>query len=168
MERYDENIGLMMDKLKISKSDIPMFVYDYIVEIEKYATELETNQREAHETFKKAKFNASTVSKVLECSRTTLYNNNILKEYITIREIELRKNNLLTEINDLKTNIKDLRNNIDALERRDLEIEIVALEADNLTKELKTLNVEVEKLRADNAIKDKEIRKQRKQLMSMK
>lgn len=166
MAKFDENIEFMINKIGASKDEIPDFIYEYIIKIEQLATEIEECQNKAVEQFKKNKFNATFVSKQINCSRTTLYNNEILKEYIDKREAELNKNNPFIKINELREAIVEMENEIDLLEKRDIEIEMLSAQNEMLAQELRTLNSQVDNLKSEIAVKDKEIRSYRKKELS--
>ncbi|WFR58254.1 hypothetical protein QA584_04080 [Anaerocolumna sp. AGMB13025] len=162
MATYDESIELIINRMGISKDDIPDFIYDYLIKIEQLATEIKENQTRAVEHFKKSKFNASYVSKQINCSRTTLYNNEILIQYIDKREIELNKNNPYVKISELNDIIDELRKEVDMHEIKDVKIELIIIENEQLANELKTLKIDVDNLKMEIEKKDKEIRTFRK------
>lgn len=168
MAKYDENIELMINKMGISKDEIPDFIFDYIVRIEQLATDIEVNQNEAIEQFKKNKFNPTFVSKQINCSRTTLYNNEILNQYIGNRETELSKNNPYNKINELSDALDEMRKEIDMLEKRDVELELLTIENEELAKELRTSKVDTDNLKTEIAKRDKEIRAFRKKALTLK
>lgn len=168
MEKYNEQIGIIVTKMGLEMDELPNFIKDYLINIEEVATEIESKQNEANMLLKKNKFNASYVSKRIKCSRTTLYNNEILKNYITIREEELAKKNPLVKFVELRETISDMGNEISLLQKRDVEVELLVINNEELAKELRKKKDELDALKVASKKKDNEIRNLRKNIMKNK
>lgn len=85
MENIENIIKKKLQELNIEFNLLEPFLKDYLVRIENIIKSKEQAQYEAISTLKTTKFNPSSISKELNCSRTTLYSYGaILKRYIDI------------------------------------------------------------------------------------
>lgn len=73
-------------------------------------------------------FSISSVSKEINCSRTTIYSSNILKDYISSINEELKLINPYIKIQSLEEEINILKKKVENMKARDVELELLRLE----------------------------------------
>ncbi|EFG49901.1 hypothetical protein, partial [Aerococcus viridans] len=85
-------------------------------------------------------FSIARISEVLNCSRTTIYNNLVIKEYIDKINEDFNKNNPYKKIEALEREVKDLNDKLDKMYQRDVELLLIQKENTEIKKRLKKEN----------------------------
>jgi DNA repair exonuclease SbcCD ATPase subunit len=135
-----ESIGIDYEKLSDK-------IKGYLYDIETIINPKVGEKDKALRILKEIPFNISSIAKKLNVSRTTLYNNNTLKNYIE-HSVELfAKDNPYATCEGLKVSKVELEKQIEGFLDRDIEAEILKQEISALNKKLVEKEKEVQNLR---------------------
>lgn len=108
-------------------------IYDYKIDI---TNQLDESLSELQDSY----FSIARISEVLNCSRTTIYNNLVIKEYIDKINEDFNKNNPYKKIEALEREVKDLNDKLDKMYQRDVELLLIQKENTEIKKRLKKEN----------------------------
>ena len=150
LEEIGENYDLLKENTK-----------KYLQRIETIICQKESEIAEASNLLKKQPYSPASISKELQCSRTTLYNNNrLLQRYIELSLKETNRLNANKEIERLRKVIAEKDAALKLMQARDVNEIKLKLENKKLHNLIKGKNREIEKLRAqlytDNNVFKKE------------
>lgn len=144
-----ENIRLKLSEIGENFDEIKPFLQKYLIKIEEIIEQKTNNQLKAVEVLKTNMFSVLSISKELDCSRTTLYNhNNLLKKYIEHSLSSFNENNPIFIQQKAKDNVVSLKNQLNLLINRDIQIEIIKMENIQLQDLIDDKTTEIERLRA--------------------
>ena len=166
MEKLEISIINKLKELNIEYNTLKTFMKEYLIKIEEIISEKEKSQAEANSILKSDKFSVASISKSLNCSRTTLYNHGaLLKKYIELSEEKFKENNPL-EINEsLKADKLLVENQFKQMIERDINNEILSNEIDVHLRTIKEKNAEIQRLQERNAELSKENRELKKEIL---
>lgn len=143
-----DTIKLKLTALDEDFDSLKKFMQDYLVRIETSISEKEILNLASIQSIRDTSFSVSTIAKELECSRTTLYNHNqLLKRYIEHSEALFNKDNPYYSIESLRSTVALLREQIDQMEVRDVTIEELRFEKEEMVKIIKERDKEIKRLR---------------------
>lgn len=152
MDKFE---GIIIDKLKELEIDyysLKTFIREHLIKIEEIISQKEKNRDEAINILKNNKFSVASISKDLNCSRTTLYNHGaILKKYIELSEIKFMENNPFRLFEELKTENLLLENQLKQMVERDVTNEILANEVDTHINTIKEKDETIKRLEVEKA-----------------
>jgi uncharacterized coiled-coil protein SlyX len=97
-----------------------------------------------YQNIKDKKINISSIAKSVNIARKTIYNNKILKDYINYAENIYNENYTEYKLCKLEEKITEQKNIIDKMVERDITIENLKIEIDQLSNELKVYKRENE------------------------
>lgn len=163
MDIIERNIITKLKEMDVNIEGLKPFEKDYLMQIETIISKKIQMQEEATKTLKSNKFSLSSIAKEIGCSRTTFYNNRILKAYIELSEALFIENNPYKAYEDLKTTKSLLEAQVDKMIARDVNAEIVSQENKKLHDTIKEKNQEINRLQARNAELSKELQNYRTQ-----
>ena len=127
MEEYSDvikrTIKRELKKIGYTYDEIPKMQQDYLLKIEKHISERVLLTNKLSYDLRKQKFSSKSIAKEIGCSRTTLYNYDVIKEYVALRIKEYENINLYFIINDLRNEITKLNNTIDDFLIKDIQFE---------------------------------------------
>lgn len=106
----------------------------YVREIYLYKESILEDMDKSIENIKKSKITISGVAEQIDCSRTTIYQNSILKHYIELIEKDITTMNPYNEIQILQNEIEDLNEKLDNMKKRDAELLLLKKENNVLKK----------------------------------
>lgn len=156
----------IIDKLKqinVDYESLKPFMKDYLYRIEKFIEEKNSERLAGIKMIKDSRFTISSVSKALECSRTTLYNHDeLLKRYIELSIDLFELNDPYIAYNKLKASINELEAKVDKMILRDIDTELLREENNQYLMKLKESIEQINRLQSRNAELSKEIRDLRK------
>jgi len=166
VDKLEGNIINKLKELDVDYNTLKPFIKDYLNKIEQIITEKEKIQYEASNTLKTNKFSVASISKELNCSRTTLYNHGaLLKKYIELSELKFRENNSINIFEDLKADKALVEIQLKQMIERDVNNEILSNEIDEHLNTIKEKNKEIKRLQERNAELAKENRDLKKQVL---
>lgn len=127
---------------KLSKHDIPNY-YELDIKTQKYIYEAEKAYEEVREIrdnalqlYKDNKLSVKFMAKKLGVERQTLYNHNIVCEYIKILQNEQSENDIFNKFINLQNKIREKEEDFIKLYQRDVTIEQLKCEIDSLNEKL--------------------------------
>lgn len=130
----------------------------HLINIEKSLTKVEERYSIL---IKELKDNKPSISSISDdagiSSRQTIYNNPVLKNYITDRINQILKGDVFFEIEYLKCKVKDLNEKVNAMVDRDIDTEILRYEVKQLKEQLKAREGSIELLEQQSIAKTSEI-----------
>ncbi len=163
MDSVERNIVTKLKELDVNIDSLKPFEKDYLIQIESIISNKVQIQEEAIKTLKANKFSLSSIAKEIGCSRTTFYNNRILKAYIELSEVFFNEDNPYKAYEDLKTAKSLMEAQVDKMVARDVHAEIVSHENKELHKTIKEKNKEINRLQARVAELSNELQNYRTQ-----
>ncbi len=122
----------------------------YLITIETAITETFELERQARDMISRNTVSVKGVSAKTKIARQTLYNNQMLKEYINLRSEAFTKIDVSKKDTAKDNEIKQLRNEITALHKRDVELEEAKRQIKELKKQLKEKDDVITNLRQSN------------------
>ena len=138
-----EEMGINVDTLKSTS-------LKHLIKIEDVISEKLENQSKMLESFKENKISVLSISEESKIARQTFYNNPILKEYITF---VLDNSDLVDpykKIDTLNAKLYELQEMVTQMQIRDVNLEILYQEKENLKDELNQNKKENTQLRKQN------------------
>ncbi len=138
-----EEMGINVDTLKSTS-------LKHLIKIEDVISEKLENQSKMLESFKENKISVLSISEESKIARQTFYNNPILKEYITF---VLDNSDLVDpykKIDTLNAKLYELQEMVTQMQIRDVNLEILYQEKENLKDELNQKKKEITQLRKQN------------------
>lgn len=129
LQSIGHDYSKLSDNVKVYLNQI----YDYKIDI---TNQLDESLSELQDSY----FSIARISKVLNCSRTTIYNNLVIKEYIDKINEDFNKNNPYKKIEALEREVKDLNDKLDKMYQRDVELLLIQKENTEIKKRLKKEN----------------------------
>lgn len=136
-------MGINVDTLKSTS-------LKHLIKIEDVISEKLENQSKMLESFKENKVSVLSISEESKIARQTFYNNPILKEYITY---VLDNSDLVDpykKIDALNAKLSELQEMVTQMQIRDVNLEILYQEKENLKDELNQKKKEITQLRKQN------------------
>ena len=130
-----ENNELIMKKLESlgeNYDSLQPFIMDYLSKIESAISKEKNRMETAINTLQKVSLSLRFVASSIGCSRTTLYNNRLLKKYAEFSESILRESKPYHIIADLQVTIRKLRTQVESMIVRDIKMEIIEQEKQEL------------------------------------
>ena len=122
----NENILTRLAKIGEELDSIKPFILEYIVKIENYIAELFSQRENAINILKKNPITVASISKEIQCSRTTLYNHSqLLKRYIEQCSIDYNSKHPLMMFEVLKEENISLKEQVDKMCIRDIKYEVL-------------------------------------------
>lgn len=138
---FTEHLIKKIDK-KLMKNDLPQFyeldtkVQKYVYEVEKVYEEITEIRDNTLQLYKDNKLSVKFMAKKLGVERQTLYNHNIVCEYIKLLQNEQSENDIFNKIMSLQNKIKENEKDFIKLFQRDVTIEQLRYEIDSLNETL--------------------------------
>lgn len=159
MDKLEQNIINKLQELKFDYNSLKPTVQGYLKKIEELIiTEIE-KQQSSIEILKRNKVNISSIAEELGLSRTTFYNNSVLKAYIEYSEMSLDESNPIKFTNELKASKSVLQAQVNKMIVRDINSEILINENKELKNSIKEKNKEIKRLQNRNAELSVELQK---------
>ena len=144
---FTETIKANLLKLGESYDSLKPYMIRHLESIESLMQEKNSSRDAAIEVIKSTDYSLSAISKELNMSRTTLYNHEqLLKRYIELSVESSRKSDPYTTIDDLQEEKSHLQTEIGLLMKRDLDIELLKQQNNQLKNDIKEKNKEIERL----------------------
>lgn len=166
MDKFEGIIANKLKELEIDYYSLKPFIQEYLIKIEEIIFQKEKNRDEAINILKNNKFSVASISKDLNCSRTTLYNHGaILKKYIELSEIKFIENNPFELFEKLKTENLLLENQLKQMIERDVNNEIWANELDTYINTIKEKDEIIKRLEVEKAELSKSNKELKKQIL---
>jgi hypothetical protein len=134
----EDKISILLDELGIDYNSLKSKEKKHLINIENSLTNTEEKYISLIQSLKDNKPSISSVAEgACISSRQTIYNNPILKTYITTRVNQVTGNDPFYEIERLKNKIQELNEQINLMMNRDIDTEILRHEVKNLKKQIK-------------------------------
>lgn len=143
----DDKIKEKLVFLNIEYNSLPERIIKYLRQIEKIITEKSILKESAMNSLKENQINLTSISEIMKISRTTLYNNEILKEYIKYSIDKFNEGDPYYIIEKLKDSKSELENQVLDMVDRDIEIELIMQNIISLKNELAKKEKECNKLK---------------------
>jgi len=141
----NENILTRLSKIGEEPDSIKPFMLEYIIKIENHIDELFSQREDAISVLKRNPITVASISKEIQCSRTTLYNHSqLLKRYIEQCAIDYNSKHPLIAIEILKEENSALKEQVDKMCIRDIKYEVLKNE---YFTEVRAKDDEIERLR---------------------
>lgn len=122
----NENIIDRLAKIGEEIDSIKPFMMEYIIKIENHIDELFSQREDAITVLKRNPITIASISKEIQCSRTTLYNHSqLLKRYIEQCAIDYNSKHPLTALEVLKEEYLALKEQVDKMCIRDIKYEVL-------------------------------------------
>jgi len=135
MEKY-KSISEELESIGHNFEEQKKRTQSYLYDIYNYKNIIIQEIKESSEKLGKQYFSISDVAEKIDCSRTTIYQNVILKEYIESINTELEAQNPYEQIQNLKEEISYLNKIIDKMKVRDTEILLLKKENKDLREQI--------------------------------
>lgn len=134
----EKKISDFLDKSSINYNSLKTREKQYLINIENALIKTEQTYSEL---IKSLKDNTPTLSSIAEdagiASRQTVYNNPILKNYITDRIKHFSKQSILHEVDYLRDKVQELTRKVEVMMDRDINEEILKYKVKRLKDEIK-------------------------------
>jgi|GEM_PF-2341958 hypothetical protein len=122
---------------------------EYLIEIENEISKRLNMQKNNYQQIKNNKISVSSIAKSVNISRKTIYNNQILKNYINYAEDIYNNNYAENKISQLEDKLTEQRIIIEKMVERDITIENLNIKVDQMKNEIKTYKKENEILQSE-------------------
>ncbi|WP_342540399.1 hypothetical protein MHI39_24115 [Heyndrickxia sp. FSL K6-6286] len=157
MAELVDTITLTLEKMNIQTELVEPKNWEHIKKIEAVLTEAFTVQEEFKNSVKNTRPSINSTASKAKIARQTIYNNELLKNYIEIRIREYNEFDPFKKNEKLKERITELENKVNLMSERDVGLElmrrkITLLESDlkNIKKENKELHEKYNNLKTKN------------------
>lgn len=130
-------------------------IKNYLFKIEKEVSEVFRREEEAIEIVRHNSININNIAKNTGISRQSIYNHNLLKEYIDYCAKEFGHIDVYVEIERLQKLNREYRQEIDCLHRRDVEFMELKRELKSALKEISDLKAEQDNIYSFNDKKER-------------
>lgn len=158
MEEHQYLIREKLSKINVEYDSLKPFIIDYLVRIEDIIQQQISEQSTGIKMIKNSRFSLSSISQVLDCSRTTLYNHNqLLKRYIELSIDLFEAEDPYYAYDKLQASISELESKVNKMISRDIDTELLRVENENYMKKLKENFDQINRLQARNAELSKEV-----------
>lgn len=142
MVKLDENIILTLEKMKVSIELIEPKVKEYLNKVEKIISEKFSLQEEIKTQMKKNRPSINNIATESKIARQTIYNNEVLKNYIEIRIDQYNQDDPVKRNEKLSEKISELESIIKKMMERDVSVELMRRKVSLVENELKLLKRE--------------------------
>jgi hypothetical protein len=142
MDKLNENISLTLEKINVSIELIEPKVREHLYKIETTISEKFTMQEDIINQLKKSRPSINNIATESKIARQTIYNNELLKDYIEIRIETYNSIDPLKKNEKLLQRISELDSKIKKMMERDVQIEIMRRKVSLIENELKLLKKE--------------------------
>src|SRR5699024_439020 len=142
MVKLDENIILTLEKMKVSIELIEPKVKEYLNKVEKTISERFSLQEEIKTQMKKNRPSINNIATESKIARQTIYNNEVLKNYIEIRIDQYNQDDPVKRNEKLTEKISEIDSIIKKMMERDVSIELMRRKVSLVENELKLLKRE--------------------------
>ncbi|TQS71907.1 hypothetical protein DX933_15130 [Ornithinibacillus gellani] len=142
MVKLDENIILTLEKMKVSIELIEPKVKEYLNKVEKTISEKFSLQEEIMTQMKKNRPSINNIATESKIARQTIYNNEVLKNYIEIRIDQYNQDDPVKRNEKLSEKISELESIIKKMMERDVSVELMRRKVSLVENELKLLKRE--------------------------
>jgi len=159
MDEIEQNVINKLREMNIDYTSLKTTIQNYLKKIEEIISTEHKIQEESINLLRKNKVNVSSIADELGLSRTTFYNNTILKAYIEFSETLFDENNPITAFNNLKASKNALQAQLNLMIERDVKSEITLAENKQLQQTIRDKNKEIKRLQARNAELSLELQK---------
>ena len=144
---YTDFIKCNLSKLGESYDALKPFMIKHLENIECLIQEKNKIRDTAVETIKNTDYSLSSISKELNMSRTTLYNHEqLLKRYIELSVEASQASDPFITISNLRDEKSQLQEEIGLMMKRDLDIELLKNQNEQLKAEIKEKNKEIDRM----------------------
>lgn len=151
LESNDVKINYILESLNLpTLSKLSPNEKKYIRESEKLFIKLNNQRTAALKEYKRLKITVKFIADNLGIERQTIYNNDILNEYIKNAQINQSKEDVFDKIKSIQSKINNLENDIKLLHERDVNIEFLKYDIDELNAKLIDREKEIEDLELRN------------------
>lgn len=150
LARLESTVKNRLDEMGINVDTLKSTSLKHLIKIEDVISEKLENQSKMLESFKENKVSVLSISEESKIARQTFYNNPILKEYITY---VLDNSDLVDpykKIDSLNAKLSELQEMVTQMQIRDVNLEILYQEKENLKDELNQKKKEITQLRKQN------------------
>ena len=150
LARLESTVKNRLDEMGINVDTLKSTSLKHLIKIEDVISEKLENQSKMLESFKENKVSVLSISEESKIARQTFYNNPILKEYITY---VLDNSDLVDpykKIDALNAKLSELQEMVTQMQIRDVNLEILYQEKENLKDELNQKKKEITQLRKQN------------------
>lgn len=135
-EAVKKNINKRLSSMGVDREMVNPKDIDYLAKIEEVITEKFQQEQLATDMSKNNKISLIGISKEAKIARQTLYNKQILGEYIETAQKEFSTVSLTEKLEKAYAEISQLREQVDAYQKRDIQLEEMRREIEFLEKEL--------------------------------
>ena len=139
MEKY-KGISEELESIGHNFEEQKKRTQSYLYDIYNYKNIIIQEIKGSSEKLGKQYFSISNVAEKIDCSRTTIYQNVILKEYVESINAELEAQNPYEQIQNLKEEMLYLNKVIDKMKVRDTEILLLKKENKDLKEQIAVNN----------------------------
>lgn len=161
----EKKISDFLDKSSINYNSLRTREKQHLINIENALIKTEETYSELIQSLKD---NTPTLSSVAEdagiASRQTIYNNPILKNYITDRIKHFSKQSILHEVDYLRDKVQELTRKVEVMMDRDINEEILKYEVKRLKGEIKAREKSILTLEEQSKNKEIELDSLKKQI----
>lgn len=166
-ESIEEKVITSLNNLSIDYNKLKPKEKKHLINIENALTSTEALYLQLIQALKDNKPSISSVSEGAGISsRQTIYNNPILKNYITSRIDEITKLDPTNEIEHLKNKIQDLNTKLNLMIDRDIDTEILRHNVKHLKEQLKNRENSITSLEEQSKEMNSEISSLKRELKS--
>lgn len=166
----EKKISALLSESSINYNNLKPKEKKHLINIENSLTKIEERYSLL---IQELKYNKPSISSISEdagiSSRQTIYNNPVLKKYITDRISQISKQDVFHEIEYLKSKVQDLNKKVNNMIDRDIDTEILRHNVKNLKQQLKHREESITLLEEQSKNKSTEIdslKKEMKEILS--
>jgi hypothetical protein len=142
MDKLNENINITLEKMNVSNELIEPKVKEHLYKIETTISEKLSMQEDVINQLKKSRPSINNIATESKIARQTIYNNELLKDYIEIRIEKYNQNDPIKRNEKLSERISELETTIKKMMERDVNIELMRRKVSLVENELKLLKRE--------------------------
>lgn len=145
-----ELIKKRLEKLGYNINELTTTQQKHLIKIETEISKRLEKQAESLNLIKENKINIATISTATGIARKTFYNNEILKQYIQQSEDDYKSNLPSNDNENLKNQLNEAKDIITKMVYRDVMIETLKAQIEELQNEILTNQQEIEALTTEN------------------
>lgn len=153
-DKYEEKLREMLNNIKLMTHEEYEALDDkdrtYFLEVYEVISSMQAERAKYLKAYTEAVITKSAVVDQVKFSRRTLYNKPIIMKFIEMMQIEDEETNPYNRIDKLENRIKELNKMIMKMVARDVEIEKLKIQIDNLIEDITNKEKDNNRLEAEN------------------
>jgi len=138
VENIEKSIRNKLKKLGYIYDDLDKKKQNYLVKIEECILKVYKRENEAKKLITNNNVSIKNMSENANIARQTFYNVPILSEYVNYNSKEFDKIGISLKLSSSSEEIQELKADIELMQKRDIEIEKLKKDIEELKQELKT------------------------------